>query len=157
MLGRRLRARLQAEGIAPAPVLVCVGRDRVILKDIRFPPVPPEDEPNIVRFQAVKELTDPAEEAVIDYMIVGSAAAERRALALIVRRELLLTYQVLCRAAGLKLAAVTPRPFATALCLAGVAGSTVLTPLPQPPDATVAVLTTTEHWAEFCVVRDGQL
>jgi Tfp pilus assembly PilM family ATPase len=158
-LGRVLRERLKTAGIAAAPVLVCIGRDRVIVKDIRFPAVPANEEPAIVRFQVVKELNDPAEEVVVDYTVTADngGSGERRALALIVRRDVLAMYREMCRAAGLKLAGLTPRPFGTIACLKHVMGTTVVTPGPESPDATVAVLTAGKPWAEFSVFRGNTL
>jgi Tfp pilus assembly PilM family ATPase len=158
-LGKLLRERLRSAGIAPAPVLVCIGRDRLILKEVLYPAVPEHEEPAVVRFQAAKELTDAAEDAVIDYTTGGEPGpnGERRALALVAPRELVHTYQSLCRAAGLKLLALTPRPFGSLACLQEVIGTTGLTPPPDPPTGTVAVLTLTDRWAEFCVGRGEQL
>jgi hypothetical protein len=131
----------------------------VILKDLRYPPVPDVEEPAVVRFQAVKELTDQPDEVVLDYNRISDneATGERRALILVARRELLQTYQELCRAAGLKLAGLTPRPFGIASCLSSQLGGSVLTPRPDPADAAVAVLAMSERWAEFCILRNGQL
>ena len=156
-LGHLLRERLKAAGIAPAPVLACIGRDRVILKEVRYPDVPAHEEPAVVRFQAVKELTDAADDVVIDYTPLGSLpSGEKRAQVLIVRRELLTTYQTLCQAAGLRLAGLAPRPFGSAAGLKALLAGTTLTP-PEPADAAVALVTVGERWAEFCIVRNGTL
>lgn len=149
-LGRLLRERLTEAGIAAAPVLACVGRDRVILKDLRFPAVPIAEEAGVVRFQAVKELTDSPDDVVIDYVTAGApAGSEQQAQALIVRREILNTYQKICHAAGLKLAALTPRPFGVAAGLRkATAGAAA-----DDADAADAVVVIGDRWAEFAVLR----
>jgi hypothetical protein len=153
-LGQMLRDRLKEAGIAPAPVLACVGRDRVIVKEVRFPAVPDTEEPAIVRFQAVKELTDAPEDVVIDYVPVGSGSnGERKAAALVIRRDVLSTYQKVCLAAGLKLAALTPRLVGVSACLRQVMGKTVITPPPEPADGVITVVVIGEKSAELCVLR----
>ncbi len=157
-LGQKLREHLRSAGIAPAPVLACVGRDRVILKELRFPPVPETEEAAVVRFQAVKELVDSPDDVVLDYTPSGDQApGEKHVLALIVRREVLASYQALCQAAGLRLAALCPRPFGLVACLRKVMGSSPLTPAPERPDATIAVVGIGERVAEFCVFRGEAL
>jgi len=148
-IGEGLRDRLKAAGIAPAPVLVAVGRDKVILKELRYPAVPPAEEPALVRFQAMKEITENPDDVVLDYAPFApdaAAGAERRATAVVVRKDIFAAVQALCAAAGLKLAAVTPRPFAVA------AGS----PRQTAGDA-VAVLTLGPKGGEFTVVRGGEV
>ena len=88
-VGQRLRDYLRSVGIAAAPVLACVGRDRVILKELRHPSVPASEEAALVRFQASKELTDSAESMVIDYAAKGPAApnGEKTAFAFAIRRD----------------------------------------------------------------------
>jgi Tfp pilus assembly PilM family ATPase len=158
-LGKRLRERLKEARISAAPVVVCLGRDRVILKDIRYPAVPESEEPAIVRFQVVKELTDAAEDSVIDYVpsTENGANGERRAMALVAKREQVAAYQAICKAAGLRLAGIAPRAFGLAACVQRLAGASVLTPAVEPPDAAVAVLAVADHWAEFCVSRSGRV
>src|SRR5438445_9782815 len=100
-LGRLLRERLKDAGIAPAPVLACIGRDRVILKEVSYPSVPAHEEPAVVQFQVSKELSDATDEVIIDYTPTGATGTtgEQHAFALVIRRELLTTYETLCRAA----------------------------------------------------------
>jgi Tfp pilus assembly PilM family ATPase len=159
-LGRHLRERLRSAGILPAPVLACVGRDRVILREVRYPSVAAAEEPAVVRFQVLKELSDLAHEVVIDYTPLGEVGPgeERRALVLTVRRELLSAYQTLCRAAGLKLLALTPRPFGTLACLReSLKGSNPYPEGDNRAQAALALLTATDRWSEFCLVRGDTL
>ena len=157
-LGARLKDLLRDAGVAPAPALVCVGRDRVILKEVRYPPTAPADEPAVVRFQATKDLTEAADEVVVDYQPLPPAgpAADRQALVVFLRRELLAAARVMCEAAGLKLAGVTPRPFALAAAAAR-ASAIGAVPAPDPADAPVGVLLLSERGGEFTVTRNGRV
>ncbi len=156
-IGGRLRDQLKSAGVAAAPLLVCVGRDRVVLKEIRIPSVPEHEEPAIVRFQAMKEFTDGGDEVVLDYVPLGPATAEgRRIQVMSVRKDVLKAFRALAEAAGLKVAALTPRPFAL---LAGLkqAIRTGLAPAPEPADAPIGLLVRGPKWGEFTIARNGFL
>lgn len=155
-LGEALRDHLKAAKIAPAPVLVALPRDRVILKEVKYPPVAPAEEPALVRFQVLKEVSEAPEEVVLDYAPLGDEGGERRATAVVVRRDLFQAVQALCAAAGLKLAGVVPRPFALA---AGVGRAIAAGTVPPPDQAgeAVAVLALGPGGGEFAVARGGEV
>jgi Tfp pilus assembly PilM family ATPase len=156
-IGGRLREQLKSAGIAPAPLLVSIGRDRVVLKEIRIPSVAEHEEPALVRFQAMKEFTDGGDEVVLDYTPLGPAGPEgRRVQVMSVRKEVLKAFRALAEAAGLKVAAMTPRPFAL---LSGLkqAIRTSLVPAPEPADAPIGLLVRGPKWGEFAIVRGGVL
>jgi hypothetical protein len=150
-VGQRLREHLRTAGIAPAPVLIGLGRERVILKEIRYPAVPASEEPAVVRFQAAKELTETGEGMVIDYAPRGlsTPGGEKCAFAFAVRRDVTLFLQAACRAAGLKLLAITARGFGVAACLKRSAAT--------PAETVEAVLTVAGTWTDFSVVRGETL
>ena len=157
-IGEQLRDRLRAAGIAPAPVLISVGRGRVILKELRYPAVPPTEEPALVKFQAMKELSDAADEVVLDYTPLsnGAAEGERRSMAVVIRKELFAAIQQLCAAANLKLQAVTPRPYAIAAGL-NRAFATGAVPAPEAKTEAVAALLLGPAGGEFTVTRSGEV
>jgi hypothetical protein len=112
-IGRVLRERLREERIAPAPLLGVVGRERVVLKELRIPSVPEHEEPALVRFQALKELADSGDDVVLDYVPLGPAGPQgKRVQCFRHARDLVKSFRRLADAAGLKLQAITPRPFA---------------------------------------------
>ena len=157
--GPVLRERLRTAGIAPAPVLASLARDRIILKDLRFPAVPATEEANVVRFQAVKELTDSPDDVVIDYVPTSAPGSpEQRATVYVARKDIVRTYQALCHSAGLKLMTLTPRTFGIAAAARrAMAVGGALTPKPEPADGAVVVVAVADKWAEFCVMRGETL
>jgi len=156
--GEQLRDRLRAAGIPPAPVLVSVPRDRVVLKEVRYPVVPPTEEPALVRFQAMKELSDSPDDILLDYVPLqsGSTAAERLSLVVVLRKDLYAAIRTLCESAELKLLAVTPRPYAIAAGLA-LAFASGAAPAPEATGEAVAVLSVGPTGGEFTIVRNGEV
>ncbi|MFO0825809.1 MAG: hypothetical protein U0792_22265 [Gemmataceae bacterium] len=157
-IGEQLRDRLRAAGIAPAPVVVGVPRERVVLKELRYPAVPLPEEPNIVRFQALKELSDAPEDVVLDYVPLAgdTPGEERRSMAVAIRKDLFRAIQQICEAANLRLASVTPRPYAIA---AGVGRAIVagIVDAPESKADAVAALATGPGGGEFTVIRNGEV
>jgi hypothetical protein len=157
-IGEQLRERLRAAGVAHAPVVVTIGRDRIVLKEVRYPAVPPQEEPNVVRFQAIKELSDSPDDVVLDYVPLSNGApeGERRSMAVAVRKDLYSAIRAMCSAANVKLEAVTPRPYALAAGLRRAFASGSATP-PESTTEAVAILTLGPGGGEFNVVRDGEV
>src|SRR5205807_561704 len=124
-----------------------------ILKEVRYPAVPAHEEPGVVRFQAVKELTDPADEVIIDYQAAENPepTGERKALAVAVRKDVLAAYKAVAAAAGVKLVGAAPRAFGVIACLRRSAN-----PATEPGTA-FAVLTVGDKGGEFAVARGEAL
>lgn len=148
-IGRGFRERLQSFGIAPAPLVFGLPRDKVVLKEVKYPPVPEHDEPGVVRFQAMKELTD-AEDSVIDYQPREATGGQRHALVVAVRKDFLRSLQLMAQGAGLKLQAVVPSAYGLIASLQGGL------PAPDPAEA-AAVLAVGPQSGEFLVARGPQL
>ncbi len=101
-LGGRLKDLLREAGVKPAPALLCVGRDRIIPKVVRHPPTPPAEEPAVVRFQALRDLTESPDDVVMDYTPIAEASpSERQALAVFIRKQSVQAARQVCEAAGL--------------------------------------------------------
>lgn len=152
--GKRLRERMKDAGVGPAPVLGLIGRDRLLLHTLTIPAgVKPAEEPALVRFQTVKELTGPADEAVIDYA-PPRGDGDRQALAVVAKKADLRLYADLTEAAGLKLAGTTARAFAA---MAGLQQAAASGAIADPEADPLALLTAGAGWAEFVVADGGEV
>lgn len=156
-LAPKLKALLANARIPAAPVLVCLGRDRVVFKDIRHPKTAPSDEPAVVRFQSQRDLTESPDDLHMDYVPVPNPSGEDcRATVVFVRKDLYAAAKALCEQVGLKLAGITPRPFATVAALrSAIANSAV--PPPDDPQAPIAVLSVWDGGGEFVVYQGDHL
>lgn len=157
-LGARLKELMRDAKIPAAPVLVSLPREKVVLKDVRHPKTPPAQEPAVVKFQAKKELAGSPDEVEMDYLPVPvpPGATDCRATVVFVNKQVYADLKLMCEAAGLKLAAVTPRPFAAAAAYRRA----VTTAATHPPDDTaapVAVLSLSDRGGEFTVVHGDQI
>jgi hypothetical protein len=146
-VGKALRDFLKSAQIPAAPVIVGLGRDRIFLKELRFPPIAAHEEAALVRFQTGKELTESVDSYAVDYVHMNSGSGERQIMTVAARRDVLAMIQTMCQAAGLKLHAVTPKLFG-----AGAAVERALRPDPSPLVAKKlnVVLSVGQRWAELC-------
>ncbi|MCX7699373.1 MAG: hypothetical protein N2039_00700 [Gemmataceae bacterium] len=154
-IGRALRDKLKEEKIAPAPLLAVVGRDRVVLKEFRIPRVAEHEEPPVVRFQELKALAESGDDVVLDYVPMAPPGPEGRKVQVVsIRKDLVKAFRRVAEAAGLKLSAITPRPFAlVAGCQSAI--RTGVVPAPESDDTAWALLARSEKWGEFLIVRQG--
>jgi hypothetical protein len=153
-VGKALRDFLKVQKIVPAPVIVGLGRDRIFLKELRFPPLAAHEEASLVRFQTGKEMAESVESYAIDYVHLKNGDSNCHVMTVAVRRDYITMLQTLCQAAGLKLHAVTPKLFGMALAL-----DRAVQPDAKPlaPKQLNVVLNIGTRWAELCFFRGGRL
>jgi Tfp pilus assembly PilM family ATPase len=82
-IGTRLAAATANQISGKVTTLVAVGRDNVQIKLLSLPPAPPEELPDLVRFQAEREFTALGSDAALDFIpISGDAQSPNQVLAL---------------------------------------------------------------------------
>ena len=158
-LGKRLKEAMKEAGIAPAPLLVSVGRERVVLKEVKYPAtISASEEPALVKFQMSKELAEGGENVIVDYFVLPTPDpdGQRRALAFAIRKDVLGPIRALAAAAGLKLIGVTPRPFGIAASLMRAVKDGAVTP-PESLTAPIAILVRGDKWGELVIIRGGHV
>jgi hypothetical protein len=116
---------------AGAAVIGLVERSQAVLRDLRVPDASAAEMPGIVRFQAMRELSFPVDEAAIDFDMVGPADADgqRRVILAALNQEVIDRYRRTIQASRLSLGRLGLRPYATwrAYCaLSGAPAEAVL-------------------------------
>lgn len=120
-LGNWLAGELRQAGIREAQAVGTIDRRNVILKTTPLDGVNDAEIPEMVRLQAMRELTMPIDESTVDFTRVEARGPDEPAFALlaVARNEQVEYHSDVFAAAGLKLAGLWPGPLAQVLSLVG--------------------------------------
>ncbi len=113
-MGGLIAQQLQRHRIKHNRVIVDVPRDKAVINRLTVPPTPLTELAAAVRFQALRELPFPLEEAQIDYVVTekNEEGLATQVLLAAVRIEALDRLRETCEAAGLTPARIGLRPYA---------------------------------------------
>ena len=113
---------LKEQKVGKGDAVVVVDRSTAELRVLSVPPVPDDELPDIVRFQANREFTSVSEGWLIDFIsLPPSPNGQRRVLAGAISPQVAAQIRGACDTAGLNLKKVILRPFASG-CLLDKAG-----------------------------------
>jgi Tfp pilus assembly PilM family ATPase len=117
-IGRRIGEALLARGVRKTRTLVAVGRANIELKNLTLPPCPPEELPELVRFQAEREFNTLGDDWPLDYIPQPGAEHEpQTVLAAAISPDLVAEIEVTCQSANLTPERLVLRPCAAASLL----------------------------------------
>ena len=113
-IGEKLKQALNANGVTRGDAIVAVPRAQVEIREIKVPPAPDNELPNLVRFKSKADFATVTENWSIDFIpLSGDATTEREVLAAAFPNEASERFSKICQASGLKLKNIVLRPFST--------------------------------------------
>lgn len=124
-VGERIAAALAARRVGRCEALAAVGRSSIELRRLTLPPAPPDEIPDIVRFQAMRDFAGLGEDWPLDYVPLDGAPAESgdaaggatSVLAAVIAPKVVAQIRETCETAGLDMQRLVLRPFAAASLL----------------------------------------
>jgi type IV pilus assembly protein PilM len=123
-LGQFIQQMMRRHRWSQKRVVVHIPRDRAVINRLLLPPTPDHELAAAVRFQAMKELPFPLEDAVIDYVIKrrDETGLAVEVLLAAVTQDVLGGVQATCEAAGLEPLRIGLRPYANLISIKHLAG-----------------------------------
>lgn len=111
--GAFISETLKQYGVRQSKVVIAVPRDKAVINRLRLAPTPATELAAAVRFQALRELPFPLDDAQIDYVIMERDANKNVSEVLLaaVRNEVLEKLRETCKAAGLSPLRIGLRPY----------------------------------------------
>lgn len=117
-IGEKVAAALAARGVSKPETLVAVGRASIELRLLQIPPAPPEELPDLVRFQAMRQFATIGEDWSLDFVELRPADPDSvSVLAAAISPELIGQIRQTCEAGELQAEHLVLRPFAAAQLL----------------------------------------
>ena len=118
-MGEKLKVILEKVGVQRGDATVIVARRDVEMRQFQLPPVPPEELPDMVRFQARNHFTSFNEDCLVDFVPLSTNEEHATVLAAALSAEESKNIRDTVEAAGLKLRHIVLRPFAAAELVRG--------------------------------------
>jgi Tfp pilus assembly PilM family ATPase len=110
-IGKQIAAAISAHGIGHLECLVAIGRSVIELRQLSLPPVPEEELPDAVRFQAMREFNALDDDWPLDFIPLDTPEeGPRTVLAAAVDPHQVAHLQKICQAAGVKAQHLVLRP-----------------------------------------------
>ncbi len=115
-LGAFIVQKLKRYNLSTRRVALDIPRERAVINALTLPPTPIDELPAAVRFQALKELPFPVDEAVIDFAVTRRESRNviTEVMLVAVRKEVVERVRDTCAAAGLTPVHVGLRPYSNA-------------------------------------------
>lgn len=146
-VSQKLRAYITDQGLQKTETLVAIGRGKAELRELQLPPVPEEELPDMVRFQAIRSFASASDRAIVDFLVTRRTAENNTLIAAAVAPADLERVKELCATSELIPKRVALRPLtAASLYLRGA----------KPPQICVLIDLLTDD-AEIVIARDGKV
>jgi type IV pilus assembly protein PilM len=116
-LTEALKFFFKRHGLSKRNVRVGIANNRIGVRTIELTGIDdPKQLANAVRFRAQEALPIPVDQAVLDFQVLGETVedgqAKKRVLLVVAYRELIDSYSLACRAAGIRLSGIDLEAFA---------------------------------------------
>ena len=109
-----LKAALDGHGMENTEALVAIGRGRAELRELQLPPVPEDELPDMVRFQASKSFATAGDNATVDYLVTNRNETGVEMIAAALGAEELKRLRGVCESGSLVAKRISIRPLSAA-------------------------------------------
>lgn len=117
-VGERIASALAARNVTRCETFVAVGRANIELRQLTLPPSPPDELPELVRFQALRQFTGIGDDWPLDFIDLEAGDPDSMSvLAATVSPEMVEQIKQTCQAGDLTPRRLVMRPFAAASLL----------------------------------------
>ena len=144
-----LKAAIKQRGLENTHTLVAIGRGKAELRELQLPPVPDEELPDMVRFQAIRSFATAGDNAIVDYLVTNRSESGVEMIAAAVGPQNLSEIQKTCEGVELNTKRISLRPLAAAALYLINRSKTVTS------DTVLVDLLADD--AEIVVARDGKV
>lgn len=160
-----MQSLISQYSLQKCPCLVAVGRDQAELRQMDFPPVPVEELPDMVRFQAIRQFASAGDSATVDFITTQVDDQGVKAIVSATGPNHIKPIRKTIESTGWTLQRIALRPIASAALYRifvlensgkGVTNSGPVTSLGDGP-ATLALIDLVSDEAEIVLMRRNQI